>query len=323
MSPRHFCTLFDQNYLLKGLVMLNSLYRQCPSARVFVLCMDDETHTILGELGLPGVALLYLAEVEDDQLLAVKPGRGVAEYCWTLASCLTWHVFQSRPEVTNLTYLDADLMFFSPVEPLFAEIGDASIAIIEHRFYPRYADSIVNGRFCVEWVGFRRDAQGLACLKRWREQCIEWCFNRLEAGRMGDQKYLDEWPERFTSVCILQHPGAGVAPWNYANYEITRGAEGIMVDGAPLIFYHFHQLQILAANRYYYMSDMYSSVKAPPPEIYAAYEDELRAALSVIRQRRPGFRRGIQPLLPHLAIRAFQNCLPPGVKRFLKSVLRT
>jgi hypothetical protein len=323
MTPRHFCTLFDRNYLLKGLAMLNSLYRQCPSARVFILCMDGETHVILGELNLPGVTLLRLADVEDDQLLAVKAGRGVGEYCWTLASCLTWYVFQTRPEVANLTYLDADLMFFAPLEPLFAEIGSASIAIIEHRFHPRYADSIVNGRFCVEWVGFRRDEQGLACLQRWREQCIEWCFNRLEAGRMGDQKYLDDWPERFTSVCILQHPGAGIAPWNYANYEITRGTDGIMVDGAPLVFYHFHQLQILSANRYCYMSDMYSSLRAPPVEIYAAYEDELRGALLAVWQMHPGFRSGIQPLLPHLAKRTLQNWLPKRIKRFLKSVLRT
>jgi len=69
---------------------------------------------------------------------------------------------------------------------LFDEIGDSSIAIIEHRFSPRLKDREVNGRFCVEWNGFRRDDQGLDCLSRWRAQCIEWCYYRLEDGKMGE-----------------------------------------------------------------------------------------------------------------------------------------
>lgn len=44
---------------------------------------------------------------------------------------------QNHPEIAFITYLDADLMFYSHVQPLFDEIGDASIAIIEHRFSPR------------------------------------------------------------------------------------------------------------------------------------------------------------------------------------------
>ena len=102
-------------------------------------------------------------------------------------------------------------MFYSSVEPLFEEIGDSSIAVIEHRFTPRLKYLEENGRFCVEWVSFRRDKEGLACLYRWRDQCVEWCFARLENGRMGDQKYLDEWPARYATTHVLQHPGAGLA----------------------------------------------------------------------------------------------------------------
>ena len=39
--------------------------------------------------------------------------------------------------------------------------------------------------FCVEWNSFRRDPQGLACLKLWRDQCIEWCYYRHEDGKMN------------------------------------------------------------------------------------------------------------------------------------------
>ena len=198
--------------------MLQSLERHCPGAYVFALCMDRETQTILTKLDLPNICCVPLSDLEDDALRAVKPKRGVGEYCWTLSPCLPWYVLQHNPHVNFITYLDADLLFYSSVEPMFDEIGISSIAIIEHRFTPRLKDREVNGRFCVEWVSFRRDEEGMACLSRWRDQCIEWCYYRLEEGRMGDQKYLDEWPALYKSCHVLQHPGAGIAPWNYAQY---------------------------------------------------------------------------------------------------------
>lgn len=324
MTPRHFCTLFDRNYLFKGIAMLESLARHCPPGRVFVLCMDEITHKVLGRLDYPHVELIRLPDVEDEALLAVKPGRGVAEYCWTLTPCLCWHVFQVQPGVEQLTYLDADLFFYSSVEPLFEEIGAASIAIIEHRFIPRLQPYAINGRFNVEWVSFRRDEQGLACLSRWREQCIEWCFNRLEDGRMGDQKYLDEWPGRYASLRIIQHAGAGVAPWNFARYEIRRTPRGaITIDGEPLVFYHFHQLQMHRYGRFDYMARMYQVEKPPPALIYSGYEEALRAAVRRVRAVMPGFRDGIQPIAPWIARRFIQNYFPGWLKSRLKRIIPT
>ena len=68
--------------------MLRSLKHYCHDAHIHVLCMDDQTRTILEEIGLSGVTCISLAQVEDDALLAVKPKRTRAEYCWTLSPCL-------------------------------------------------------------------------------------------------------------------------------------------------------------------------------------------------------------------------------------------
>lgn len=323
MRKHYFCTLFDRNYVLKGIAMLESLARHCPDTHLFVLCMDDITYEVLGKLGYPWVERLKLTEVEDREILAAKPTRGVAEYCWTLTPCLPWYIFETRPQVQQLTYLDADLLFFSPLQPLFDEIDDASIAIIEHRFIPRLSAYTVNGRFNVEWVTFRRDEQGLTCLRRWREQCIEWCFNRLEDGRMGDQKYMDEWPATYSSLCIIQHLGAGVAPWNYGNYEITMDRKGISIDGMPLIFYHFHQLQMHSFGRFDYMANLYMLEKPPPIQLYKVYELALKAALEKVRKHQVGFKYGIQPLTPWLIRRFIQNHFPSWLKSALKRFVHT
>src|SRR5205823_10040223 len=99
-------------------------------------------------------------------------------------------------------------------------------------------------------MAFRNDSFGRECLEWWRERCLEWCYDRLEGDRFADQKYLDDWPTRFERVVVLQHKGAGVAPWNAMNYQICLQNGRVIVDGQPLIFYHFHGLKII--NRWLY-----------------------------------------------------------------------
>ena len=82
----------------------------------------------------------------------------------------------------------------------------------------------------------------------WRKVCLEWCYNRFEDGRFGDQKYLDDWPERFEGVHVLRHLGGGVAPWNMQQYCFEY--QGGKIIGTELktdrqfllVFYHFHSL---------------------------------------------------------------------------------
>jgi hypothetical protein len=272
---------------------------------------------------LPHVTLVALADIEDEALLAVKTSRGVAEYCWTLSSCLPWYVLHADHNIDMITYLDADLLFYSPVEPLFDEIGDKSIAIIEHRFSERLKDRAVNGRFCVEWVSFRRDRQGLACLERWREQCIEWCYYRLEDGKMGDQKYLDEWPDRYSNCHILQHAGAGVAPWNYSQYGFASDDRGnITVDNLPLIFYHFHQFQLLNNGNFDRLSTFYTSECPEPEAVYGQYEATLLRVLAAVRALDPGFSGGFKAVTTVSARRWAQSLLPMPMKDFLRRFIR-
>ncbi len=323
MKIRYFCTLFDSAYLLKGVAMIRSLARHCPNMRIYVLCMDAQTKFILGNIDLPSAIFITLDDVENEELLRAKKNRGVAEYCWTLSSCFTWHVMQKYPEIDLLTYVDADLLFYSDVQPIFDEIGDASIAIIEHRFTNRLKDREVNGRFCVEWDSFRRDEQGLTCLSHWRAQCLEWCYYRLEDGKMGDQKYLDEWPSTYSSCHIIMHPGAGIAPWNYAQYRFDRDRAGqVTVEGSPLIFYHFHQFQLLENGGFDRLSTFYTSECAEPSVVYEFYESELRQCISDVRAVVPGFKAGLKPVSRVRVRRFIQQFVPMWAKEIARRFLR-
>jgi len=276
---------------------------------------------MLDVLDLPGVILLDLSDVEDEDLLRIKPGRSIAEYCWTLSAALCWHLFATRKAIETLTYLDADLMFFSKLEPIFKEIGTASIAVIEHRFTPQLEGSLAYGRFNVEWVGFRRTEVGLACLKTWRDQCIAWCFSYFDNGRFGDQKYLDAWPDLYPDdLHIIQHIGAGVAPWNYPNYQYSLNGPNINVNNEILIFYHFHQFQILSGGRFDHVSNTYLNGGPVPLLIYHRYESALNEVFFKIRTLDPCFAGGVRPVSMIRVRRMVQDFLPAGIKTFLRRI---
>ncbi len=242
-----FCTLFDVNYLPRGLVLYRSLERHCEDFRLRVFCMDERSKQILDQLGLPRLTAIGLDELEahDRELEAVKPTRTQVEYCWTATPAVCTYALETEPELEAITYLDADLMFFRDPEPIWQELGDDSVLIVPHRYAPRWqGHEETSGIYNVEFMTFRRDERGLAALHWWRDRCLEWCYFRVEDGKMGDQKYLDDWPERFEGVHVLEHPGGGLAPWNVESHELARQNGSVLVDDRELVFYHYHSLQL-------------------------------------------------------------------------------
>ncbi len=249
----YFCTYFDRHYLPRGISLFRSLKEHCPNFRLWVLCLDDESHELLTELDMPEIFPIVLKnfEADDEALLAAKQGRSKIEYYFTCTPSLPLYILRTWPEVDRITYLDADLFFFSSPEPLFEELKSGSIAIIEHRFPPKLRHNEIRGIYNVGWLSFRRDYWGLSCLNWWRDRCIEWCYDRTEDGRYADQKYLDDWTTRFQNVVVLEHKGANLALWNLANYQLNlANNDAVMVDEQPLIFFHFHGLKKLTGWLY-------------------------------------------------------------------------
>lgn len=299
---RHYCTLFDRNYLGRALSLMASLERHAGSQYVLhAVCLDEVSRTVLARLLPPRVDLIPLHEVEkgDAALAAARQDRSRVEYYWTLTPTILRWILAARPEAESLTYLDADLFFFSSPDPVFAEMGDASILIHGHRFPPAWKAMEENGVFNVGLLSFRRDARGMAALEWWRERCLEWCRAKPEAGKMGDQKYLDDWPTRFPGVKVLEHPGAGLAPWNVPQYAIASGAAGPLVDGLPVIFYHFHALAVpdpacVVAIKH----AQYPLTLELVREIYLPYARSLARSLEELRRALPDFEAGYREAQP-------------------------
>ena len=277
----HFCTYFDSRFLIRALALHQSLQRHAGPFVLHALCLDDDAYRTVAQINEPTLAPISLAELEqsDGKLARTRDSRSLVEYCFTCTPALPWYLLNGQPDIEMITYLDADLYFFNSPAPVFDELADGSTLIIDHRHPPHLNDFKQYGKYNVGLLSFRNDFRGRACLGWWRNKCIEWCYEQVEPTRYADQKYLDDWPRRFTGVVELSHKGANLAPWNLANYTLRWRGGNVLIDDDPLIFYHFHHLKFISRYLYDLGLSQYGATAGSVliRRIYAPYLRHLRA----------------------------------------------
>ena len=251
-----YCTLFNAFYLERGITMLRSLIAHSNEIRIYVLAMDDSTFEILEKIRLPKVVMIRHGDFASAKLLAVKKQRTAAEYCWTCTASFIQYILEEYQEEV-CTYLDADLFFYKNPYELVKEMLDAgcSVQIVEHRFGKGiFAEHMrkYSGTFCVQFNTFLNNGDAKQILDAWAEQCIKCCSSIQNGKTLGDQKYLEEWPQKYDCVHILHNEGGGMAPWNIHQYRLWNAENGIVQienkknkEVIELVFYHYHGLQFL------------------------------------------------------------------------------
>ena len=257
-----------------------------------MVCFDDLALGVLKKLKLANLVAIPLVDFESKELLAVKQTRTAGEYCWTCTPHVIRYVLDTY-NLAKVTYLDADLCFYQKPSILLDEFeqANASVLITEHRYTPVYDYSATSGIYCVQFMTFNADERGMKVLQWWQDRCLEWCYNRHEDGKFGDQKYLDDWPTRFECVHVLQHFGGGVAPWNIQQYKLDIDNNKLLVNGEQLVFYHFHAYKYYADGRHDF-APLYRLNNAVATLLYRPYGLALLKTYDEIAQIEPNFNRG-------------------------------
>ncbi len=240
-----FVTYFDSYYLSRGLVLYESLCRNCIDFVIYIIAFDDDCYEKLCEFDLSKAVIIPYYIFEDSELLSVKESRPRKEYLWTTTPKTVQYVFDNYDEKLCI-YVDADVMFFGDPEVLIDEMHEQdAVMITEHRFADYCDHTESAGKYNVQFMPFKSE-KSKHILNDWKKKCLDKCCLDPENGYCGDQKYLDDWQDIFDDVHVMENLGGGVAPWNVSKYSFNRRDNIIyLIDNANqstnrLIFYHFH-----------------------------------------------------------------------------------
>lgn len=254
----NFCTLFDHNYLSRGMALYQSLQEQCSdSFTLHILATDDVAVDWLNKQGYKNVVVQSLNDIKEmyPVLNRLQEERTRAEFSWTLSS-FSIQFFLKKFNLESVTYLDADMYFYADPQILFDELDGESVIITPHNYTPRYDQSETSGRYCVQFMYFKNDDGGNKVLEWWRNACEECCCGTPTDGKFGDQKYLDDWLSRFPGIVHEEkHMGCGIAPWNVQQFDVLEEEGKLFVLNKitklkdRIVFYHFHSLRKYIFNK--------------------------------------------------------------------------
>ena len=263
-----------------GMCLHDSLMTHAQPFHLWILCTDTPVEQQLKRLSLPNVTIIPLEEIENDELLKAKQDRTIAEYCWTLTPFTFQAVFDRDKNVDRVTYVDADLFFFSDPRTLINELDTEKkdVLITEHAYAPDYEYWLPqSGRFCVQFLTVGNNEKGRRVMTWWQNRCVEWCYARFEDGKFGDQKYLDQWPLLFPEIVhILTQRDKTLAPWNI--FHVSKNKRG----NIDPVFFHFHGLKIASPDSLWLCSNY--RIGKQGLRLYQQYKTMLQKNIAIMRR---------------------------------------
>lgn len=288
-----FCTVLSRTRLYQALALLCSMHAVMKTFTLHILCVDDDTYDLLGKMGWENVCLTRPDALNNETLDALRRSRKQNEYCWTLKPVFLAYLFETNPGAERITYIDADLFFFSDPEPVFTSQpysavllsrGDIRIPALSTR--DTLTIQRILGKYNSGFISFKRDETGLAALDWWKEKCLDSCVSMPDGGRFGDQKYLDELPQIFRNVSEITTPGVNVGHWNshYYKYSVFKGR--IYADLSPLICYHFSGFRVVRGDR---VLLIHEADRMQRPFFYEIYTGILTDIIESVRAIDPAF----------------------------------
>lgn len=256
-----FATIVSPNYLSYARVLADSVALQAPDAEFRVLIVGRPDPHVATAVEKTGLTVIYAHDLglADFDHLSYK--YDIVELNTALKPSFLKSIFALGFD--KVVYLDPDIRLYAPPAPVLEALdGAAEILLIPHAlapvmdgFRPSDIDFMRTGSFNLGFIGLRKGVQAFAMLDWWEKRCLSHGFNDPSFGTFVDQKWLDLAPSYFEAVQVLKHPGCNVAYWNLHERCVAKAEGRYLVNGLPLIFFHF------------------SGVNASAPEILSRHQN--------------------------------------------------
>jgi len=272
--------------------------------RLFVLCIDGETHALLKKMKLRNLVLTHVSELENESLLKIKKQRKLNEYCWTLKPIYIESLMSNYSSFKRVTYTDSDLFCWSDPSVIFLNQPHCSVLLSRHTLYLpslplqeiKFRQELF-GNYNSGLISFKNDEIGLASIRFWKQRCVKYCHEKGISKSFGDQTYLNYLPSLFPRVCDIITPGVNHGLWDFEMYKFHIQKDQVYVDDAKLIIYHFSGCRIVSKDSIllvHHVPDRrailsFESKKIRLPIIYPIYKQILKRGIEFVRNVDPGF----------------------------------
>lgn len=279
----HIFTSITSNYIPKARVLAESVKTHVPGAEFHLLLCDRPPRDFDLE-SEPFDALILLEDLDIPGRDAWAFQHNVVELC-TAVKGLGFAWLFNKCGAEKVVFLDPDIVVFSPLTRIAELLDEHSIVLTPHQTEPESSRSAIldhevsslkHGVFNLGFLAVRNSEEGNRFVTWWGERLREFCYDDKGAGLFTDQKWIDLAPAFFSDIAILREPQFNVSTWNISHRQLSGSlADGVMVNGQPLCFYHFSGLDSGALK---VMMDVYGGDNPVLEELRQWYMQQCDAA---------------------------------------------
>ena len=241
------CTICSNNYLHFARTLMDSLRAAQPDWDPYVLICDeingvfdpgDEPFNVvaLAELAIPNPRAFCFRYTILELNTAVKP--------WLLE----W-LFEQKG-YDQVVYLDPDIYVYEPLREVEERLNNDAFMVLTPHLTGRLDDDakpseleiLRAGAYNLGFIALRTHDNLIPFLRWWQEKVEYDCVVDFEHGLFVDQKWVELVPGMFGDVALLRHEGYNVAYWNLKHRKVVKKGAKYLVNGQPLVFFHFSGL---------------------------------------------------------------------------------
>jgi len=274
-------TLCSINYLAQAKTLYDSIHKSNPSW-CFIIGLVDKNVTNV-DLSFLGCEVLEVEKIGIDRFDDMVNSYSIVEFITAVKPFYFGYLFKSHPEIDKLIYFDPDIMVLNSLSGLENKLEGSDIVLTPHftkpiqdSFLPTEKHVFSTGVFNLGFLAVRRSANTLNMLKWWQDKLGTECILDLSRGYFVDQLWMNLVPAYFDKVLIDKYPGHNMAHWNLHERFITESSEGFLVNGAPLVFYHFSHFHPGKPNEIAAYHTRYSFDNRPDLKLlFRTYTDSL------------------------------------------------
>jgi hypothetical protein len=238
-------TSINTGYLDKALVLAESVKRWHPEAEFHIVLADYQQGNEYINALVDHVETLDKFEFGQDKSFLFQ--HNVVELCTLLKPIYAAKLAQ-RHAKQHVVYLDPDTRLFAPLEPVITAHESAEVLLTPHLLTPpnKAADiveseysALQHGLYNLGFFSFIAGAKAERFLDWWANRLKHICSTVKENGLFTDQKIIDIAPIYFDFIGILKNKRLNVATWNLFERPLEYKHGQFLIEGEPLVFYHF------------------------------------------------------------------------------------
>ena len=236
-----YFTIVSKNYMHFAKTLMDSILKNNPGAKCFVVLCDELDGLDLSQESFEVISIKSLNIKKMDDFIfrynILELNTAIKPYVMEKLLIDGWN---------KVVYFDPDIKTYGELSEIENTLDRYEMILTPHLtgflddgMKPSELEILQSGTYNLGFIAIKNTEQMGVFVKWWQEKLYADCVVDIPRGLFVDQKWMDLVPAIFEGIYVNRNEGWNVAYWNLLHRKVTNNKGLYLVNGVPLLFFHF------------------------------------------------------------------------------------